>query len=243
MKALQDIWEHRNFERERSYTNNLAIMLQPNSFADFHAHPEFDEVFRRWTQNDSFRGLDLARVWSMVLNLKHVLGRCPGSLAEIGVYQGQSSALLSYYAEKFERKIYLADTFQGFSEDQFEEDMGEGKKQAFKDASLPAAQSVVGPYRGNRWLVGKFPDSVSPEMERDKFAFISIDCDIYEPIAQALRFFWPRMVHGGMIFVHDYSSGYWPGATRAVDEFCARNHVAGCLLPDLAGSYVFTYQA
>jgi hypothetical protein len=50
------------------------------------------------------------------------------------------------------------------------------------------------------------------------------------------------MVPGGVIFVHDYSSGYWPGATRAVDEFCALNGVAGCLLPDLAGSYVLTRQ-
>lgn len=43
---------------------------------------------------------------------------------------------------------------------------------------------------------------------------------------------------GGIIFVHDYNSGYWPGATRAVDEFCAKNNVTGCLLPDLAGTYI-----
>lgn len=75
-------------------------------------------------------------------------------------------------------------------------------------------------------------------MRDDRFAFVSIDCDIYEPVRQGLEFFWPRMQRGGVIFVHDYSSGYWPGATKAVDEFCAHNGIAGCVLPDLAGTYI-----
>ena len=80
-------------------------------------------------------------------------------------------------------------------------------------------------------------------MRDDKFAFVSIDCDIYEPILEGLNFFWPRTVPGGMIFIHDYSSGYWPGATRAVDEFCRANRARGMLLPDFAGSYVLVKQA
>jgi O-methyltransferase len=242
MKALDAIWQDRQYEHEISYTNHLGLMLQPNSFADFQAHPDFAEAFRLWTQKDPFRGLDLARVWSMVLNVKHVLSKHEGSLAELGVYQGQSSALLSFYAEKFGRKIYLADTFQGFAEQQFEANMGDGKKAAFQDTSLEAARAVVGNYVGNRWIVGVFPNSVTAEMCEDTYAFVSIDCDLYEPIAAGLKFFWPRMVPGGVIFVHDYSSGYWPGATRAVDEFCAHHGVTGCLLPDLAGSYVLTRQ-
>jgi O-methyltransferase len=84
---------------------------------------------------------------------------------------------------------------------------------------------------------------VTPALREDKFAFVSIDCDIYEPIREGLKFFWPRTVPGGMIFIHDYSSGYWPGATRAVDEFCQANRVRGMLLPDFAGSYVLVKQA
>jgi O-methyltransferase len=238
MKELDIIWNERAYERSLSYTRHLAAIFQPGSYADFHAHPDFDEAFRLWIQNDPYRGLDIARVWSLVLNLKHVLSRCSGSVAELGVYQGQSSALLSYYAEKFSRTMYLADTFQGFAEQQFEEDMGEGKQKAFKDTSLEAARRIVGNYVGNRWIVGMFPDSATDEMRTDKYAFVSIDCDLYQPILEGLKFFWPRVVAGGMIFVHDYSSGYWPGATRAIDEFCASNKIGGVLLPDLAGSYV-----
>jgi hypothetical protein len=242
MKELDAIWNDRAFERSRSYTRRLAAILQPDSYADFQAHPDFDEAFQRWTQHDCYRGLDIARVWSMVLNVKHVLSRCAGSVAELGVYQGQSAALLSYYAEKFGRTLYLADTFEGFAEQQFEADMGEGKRAAFKDTSLAAARRVVGNYQKNVWIVGMFPDSATQAMKDDEYAFVSIDCDLHEPVAEGLKFFWPRLVPGGMIFVHDYSSGHWPGATRAVDEFCKVSQAEGVLLPDLAGSYVLTRQ-
>ncbi|MCI0723373.1 MAG: hypothetical protein L0338_31085, partial [Acidobacteria bacterium] len=114
--VLERYWENRWWERELSYTKHLGLMLQPSSFTEFQAHPDFVQAFRLWTQKDPFRGLDFARVWSLALNVKHVLSKHAGSLAELGVYQGQSSALLSFYAEKFGRKVYLADTFQGFAE-------------------------------------------------------------------------------------------------------------------------------
>jgi hypothetical protein len=244
MRELETVLRDRSYENGPSYTRDLAVMLQPGSYSELGAHLDFDEAFRRWTREDTFRGLDIARVWSMVLNLKHVLSRTSGSIAELGVYKGQSAALLSYYAEMFGRALYLADTFQGFAEAQYqhEEEMSEGKQVAFKDTSLEAAQRVVGDYAGNRWIVGLFPDSVTDEMRRDQYAFVSIDCDIYEPILEGLKFFWPRMLPGGMIFIHDYSSGHWPGATRAVDQFCAAEKVRGVLLCDLAGSYVLTRQ-
>jgi O-methyltransferase len=150
--------------------------------------------------------------------------------------------VLSYYAEKFDRKIYLADTFEGFAETQFENGMGEGKEKAFKDTSLDAARTVVGDYFGIRWILGVFPHSATDEMRAEQYSFVSIDCDIYEPIMEGLKFFWPRMNVGGMVFVHDYSSGHWPGATRAVNEFCQTNGVRGVLLADMAGSFVLVRQ-
>lgn len=242
MIELENIWDNRASLPDICYTDNIALALQPTSYSEFRSHPEFPDVYRLWTQGDSFRGMDFARVWGMVLNVKHILQKTDGAVAELGVYKGQSSALLSYLAEKFQRKMYLIDTFKGFAEAQYEEDMGEGKKNAFTDTSLEAARSVVGNYEGNRWIVGMFPDSATPELSGDQFSFVSIDCDIYEPIRAGLEFFWPRMKSGGMIFTHDYSSGHWPGATRAVDEFCAKYNVAGCLLPDFAGSYILVKQ-
>jgi len=238
MKMLETLFRERAFDQEVSYTDNVALSFQPLSYSEFHRHPEFPEVFARWTRNDKSRGLDFVRIWAMALNCKQCLESGPGAVAELGVYQGQSAALLALYAERYSRNIYLFDTFAGFPEPQYEADMSDGKKAAFKDISLEAAKEVVGGYPGIRWIVGAFPDSVTEEMRQDTYAFVSLDCDIYEPICRGLEFFWPRMQPGGVIFIHDYSSGHWPGATRAVDEFCAREGVAGCLLPDYGGSYV-----
>lgn len=243
MHELETIWNNRSYQHELSYTKQLAAMLQPGSYTDFNAHPDFDEAFRLWTQGDRYRGLDVVRLWSFVLNLKHALSRCAGSVAEVGVYQGQSSAVLSYYAQMFGRRAYLADTFSGFADEQLEEGLNASKREAFKEATLEAAREVVGNYAENRWVVGTFPQSATRDMEQDTYAFVSLDCDIYDPILAGLKFFWPRMNEGGMIFVHDYSSGHWPGATKAVDEFCASNKVRGVLLPDLAGSYLLVRQA
>ena len=238
MKELDHIIKHRLFDLSASYTRQAAIMFQPDSYADWRANAEFDTAFRLFTQRDKYRGMDVARVWSLVLNLKQALSRSSGSVAELGVYKGQCSAVLSFFAEQSGRTMYLADTFEGFSERQFEDEMGAGKENAFKDTSLEDARAVVGNYSGNRWVVGMFPDSITDEMRADTFSFVSIDCDLYQPILDGLEFFWPRMQLGGMIFVHDYSSGHWPGATRAVDEFCERHGIAGVLLPDKSGSFV-----
>jgi O-methyltransferase len=236
--SLDEIWSSRSYLHEPQNTKNIALCLQPTSFSEFGKHREFAEVSALFKQGDEFRGLDFVRIWSMILNIKHALAKCPGAVAELGVYRGQSSALLSYYAQAFMRKMYLADTFSGFAEEQFEEDMGPGKQAAFKDITVENAQRIVGNYEGNRWIVGMFPASVTEEMRADTYAFVSIDCDIYEPIIRGLEFFWPRMNPGGIILVHDYGSGHWPGATRAVDEFCAEKKVSGCLMADFAGSFV-----
>lgn len=232
--------QERAYECELSYTKTVALTLQPYSYSDFNQHPEFEEIFRRWTQRDTYRGLDFVRIWALAMNCKRTCESGDGSIAELGVFQGQSAALLSLYAERFSRKIYLCDTFSGFSEQQFEEGMSDAQKVAFNDNSLEAAQTVVGTYPGAKWVVGTFPDSITEEMRGDRFAFVSIDCDIYMPVYEGLKFFWPRMQAGGMIFIHDYASGCWPGATQAVDEFCAGSSLSGCVLPDLAGTFVVT---
>lgn len=157
MRILDNFMKERTFDREITYTKSVAITLQPHSYADFNQHPEFEEVFERWTQEDKYRGLDFVRIWGLMLNCKRALQCNDGSIAELGVYRGQSAALLSFYAEQFSRKIYLCDTFDGFSERQFEEDMSDGKKAAFKDINLDSAQAIVGNYSQARWVVGMFP--------------------------------------------------------------------------------------
>jgi hypothetical protein len=99
--------------------------------------------------------------------------------------------------------MYLIDTFDIFTEYDKHVEVG-------KQAEFQQTRNVVGDYEGNRWIEGVFPHSITDEMRNDRYSFVSIDCDIYQGTMAGLNFFWPRMVNGGMIIVHDYSSGYRP---------------------------------
>jgi O-methyltransferase len=54
-----------------------------------------------------------------------------------------------------------------------------------------------------------------------------------------LAYFIPRLSPGGLIFAHDYSSGYFPGCAKAVDEYSAEHRLSVTLLPDKSGTAVF----
>jgi hypothetical protein len=124
MKELDLIWDQQLFETQRSYTQKLALTVQPQCHTRFGLHPEFDEVFRLWTQGWAWYGLDKSRLWGLILNLKRILAKREGAMAEVGVYKGNCGSVLSYYARQFGRRLYLCDTFEGFDPSQFEEDMG-----------------------------------------------------------------------------------------------------------------------
>jgi O-methyltransferase len=50
------------------------------------------------------------------------------------------------------------------------------------------------------WRIGCFPDTVMPEEENEKFVFVSIDINLYQPTRAALEFFYPRMQEGGHLY-------------------------------------------
>jgi O-methyltransferase len=54
-----------------------------------------------------------------------------------------------------------------------------------------------------------------------------------------LEVFYDRMSPGGIFILHDYSSGWWEGAKRAVDEFLADKPERLILMPDACGTAVF----
>jgi predicted O-methyltransferase YrrM len=55
------------------------------------------------------------------------------------------------------------------------------------------------------------------------YRFVHLDLDLHDPTLAALEYFYPRMVKGGILVCDDYS---WPGARKAIEDFCARHRVA-----------------
>lgn len=163
----------------------------------------------------------------------------PGDAAELGVYRGGFAALINSAFPR--RTLRLFDTFTGFpSEDvQMEREMGLAhiKAEDFLDASVELVRERMPFPETVKFYKGRFPESFSLCPDTD-FAFVSIDADLYAPTAAALPLFWKRLNQGGIIMVHDYNSAQFPGAGRAVREFCRKNALYVTPLCDLHGSCV-----
>jgi O-methyltransferase len=61
---------------------------------------------------------------------------------------------------------------------------------------------------------------VLAELPEAPWSFVHVDVDLYQPTLDCLKYFFPRLVPGGVIVCDDYGSPAFPGARRAWIEFC-----------------------
>jgi len=183
---------------------------------------------------------DYVRNSSLELAAREIEARgVAGAAAELGVFRGDYAKLINQAFP--ERKLYLFDTFTGIDPDQYARDRQQGFVSEVDDFSDTSMDLVLGKMKYPRNCVvkrGLFPDSAAGLDER--FAFASIDCDLYEPTYAGLSFFWERLSPGGFIFVHDYQNPVYAGVKAAVRDFCGRSGAAYFLMSDTCGSAVFS---
>ena len=202
--------------------------------ADYAAQPDrsFDEaylagVLATRTSPVPMRRRD--RFLLLVRELERTL-ELEGLVAECGCFRGLSSFLLCSRLKKLEPTFEGAgyrvfDSFQGLSEPQPEDQL------ASTDASAPQADDVqagrfaagldevkhaLAPFPDIAYFPGWIPDAFPRDDAH--YRFVHIDVDLYRPTRDSLEYFWPRLVAGARMVCDDYN---WPGARRAVDEFCA----------------------
>ena len=108
--------------------------------------------------------------------------------------------------------------------------------QDFSDTSVEAVLKLMPHPQQCRPVKGFFPESAKDIEER--FVFVSLDTDLYEPIYNGLRFFYPRLVSGGYIFVHDFNNEVYKGTREAVQKFCLEQNINFLPIPDLGGSVI-----
>jgi hypothetical protein len=211
---------------------------QPDSQRFFEAHPEFHVVLKKFVMFNRLNNAgDITRLWSLVLNIKQIIEeKVEGDFAELGVWRGNTAAVLAYYGQREKRRVFLFDTFQGFNKKDLD-GIDSDKKIAFHDTSLGMVKEVIGVESGScEFVTGYFPESINENHRRNRYAIVSLDCDLYEPMKEGLSFFYPLMSPGGIFFLHDYSSFCWNGSKKAIDEFCKKNNENLILMPDKSGS-------
>jgi hypothetical protein len=211
---------------------------RPESDVRFGAYPEFRQLVEAWHDGNAARNAgDLSRLYALMMNVRQLLDEgVPGDFAELGVWRGNSAAVLAHYARAAHRDLLLFDTFEGFDTRDLT-GLDRDRVMEFADTSLPAVRRLVGEERV-RYLPGRFPESLSPEAERRTFSLVHLDCDLYEPIKAGMAFFFPRLSVHGLMIVHDYSGIYWDGVRKAVDAFLASRPERPVLMPDRSGTAI-----
>lgn len=164
-----------------------------------------------------------------ILAMARMQSQLDGDMAEVGVFQGASAKLIC--AVKGSRKFWGFDTFAGL-QDVTEEDTHWGVS-FFKAGQYQSSQNEVEKYlvefENKQLVAGYFPESVGPESGIDiddrRFSFVHLDVDTHDSTLTSLRYFWPRMVPGGIILSHDgHAKGVAKAAKTFIDESDARSY-------------------
>lgn len=143
----------------------------------------------------------------------------PGSVAEVGVFQGDFARYINEYFPH--KKLYLFDTFSGFDQRDIDLEVSESFSNAtvghLSNTSIDIVMQKMKHPENIMIKEGYFPESVAGV--DDIFCFVNLDLDLYKPTLQGLHFFWSKLCQGGVILIHDYYSDGYLGVKQAVKEF------------------------
>ena len=200
-KYFETFWSYK-INKPYAWEKAIALKAVP---------PELIKIERRFRDRVRFYNL-----WFQIEYIKKM--QIEGAFAELGVHKGVTAKAIHFM--DIDRKLYLFDTFNGFdSRDLAAEVQQEDKfsPSNFADTEVAEVRAYIG---GNDNLIfkkGYFPETTIG-LEKERFALVHLDADLYIPTLEALKFFYPKINPGGVIIVHDYNHT-WDGIPKAVNAF------------------------
>lgn len=147
--------------------------------------------------------------------LDHIrLQQVPGDFIECGVWKGGGCIFMTGYLKTYEmkdRKIYIADSFDGLPEPTMTQDMGmDLSKDIAPELAIPL-DMVEQNFRNYdllddsvHFIAGWFKDTLT-NSKIDKLALLRLDGDYYESTKDILIALYDKVVVGGIIIVDDYA--------------------------------------
>ena len=147
-----------------------------------------------------------------------------GDIVEFGIFEGWWLNFLHQTTESLglHRRIYGFDSFEGLSDPHPDHDQAFWKKGQYACSLEQVSRNVQAAARPRLRLVnGFFEKSLrSPEAQvAEKFAYVRIDCDIYLPALDCLRYLGPRLADGAILVFDDWPHVRGYGEQRAFEEW------------------------
>ncbi len=178
------------------------------------------------------------RFYNLVQFLSQVLP-LEGRIIECGCWKGLSSYIMCNYLKgsdsDFEgQNFFVVDSFEGLSEaSEFDKILDlavtgkvekTGAPAGCFSASMQEVKQTLSEFPKISYVKGWIP-SIFEELTEALYKFVHVDVDLYDPVNDSIRYFYPRLIEGGIIMLDDYGSLYWPGAKKAVDDYCEEENI------------------
>ena len=161
----------------------------------------------------------------LLYSIARAQSRLIGDMAEVGVYQGCSAKIISTASGG--TPLHLFDTFQGLPDPGHQE--REWMRTGDYASSLESVEAFLAGHENVSFYPGLFSLDIAGPVSDRGFSFVHLDVDLKSSTLDCLRFFYPRLVRGGIIVTHDYS--YFDGVREAFDGFLADEDEAVIELP------------
>lgn len=210
----------RGHDRVKVWSNPPATYLHSKIFPGATYSPWLTDVrfLDVYGQVESSTLVDRYRcyeLWTLIRSL----GKVPGDVLEVGVWRGGTGAILAAACQHAgqERKVYLADTFEGVVKAGKHDPRYQGGEHA--DTSEGQVRDLAHGLGLNNVeiLKGVFPEDTA-HMGPEKIAFLHCDVDVYESASDVVAWVLPRLSVGGIMVFDDYGFNGCEGITRYCNE-------------------------
>jgi len=148
-----------------------------------------------------------------------------GAIADIGC--GRCDVARQINAANPERKLYLFDTFTGYDE----RDIAKEKEGHYSDCEVgdgALSEQELGkldefilhsmPYKEKvKIKKGWFPETLA-DMKNEKYVFVNVETGLYAPTYNAIKYYIPRLVRGGIIMISNYEDANKTGVSAAIRD-------------------------
>lgn len=209
--------------------------LVTSNNCDFIQDPRFIQAYTAAQRTEPWPNFTLQWRVYIVCWFSNMVKSLNGDFVECGVNTGAYAIALIKYID-FERtgkSFYLFDTFKGLEASQISEaEKKEGIEKYLKGYKnvYEQVKATFSPYPNIKIIRGLVPDSL-PECKSSEICFLSIDMNVVKPEIDAVNYFWPKMVKGGVIILDDYGFPQHINQKLAFDAFARSHNVEILSLP------------
>lgn len=167
--------------------------------------------------------LSAEKLYNLYCCVRYIVANdIPGDVVEFGVWRGGAMMLAGelLYLLGDERRVFLYDTFEGFTERSDHDINAKGEKigvHKYNNMRHVVEKNLRKTRCRNFHIVEGDVLKTFDGAAHDQIAILRLDTDTYNTTIHELRVGYPKLSRGGVFIIDDY--GYSQGARAATDEY------------------------